>query len=42
MGLKTDTKWHQRIQELYNVDQSGDQMIPMPGTYQGGFIPKFI
>ena len=27
---------------LPNADQSGDQLIPVPGCYQGGFTPKFI
>lgn len=36
------TKWYQKISQLGNVDQTGDQMIPVPGTYQGGFTPKFI
>lgn len=34
--------WHGKIRELFPVDQSADQMIPVPGTYQGGFMPKFI
>ena len=24
------------------VDQTGDQLLPVPGCVQGGFIPKFI
>lgn len=34
--------WYSRIIEKYPVDQSGDQMLPIVGTYQGGFTPKFI
>ncbi|WP_196893702.1 hypothetical protein [Aureivirga marina] len=34
--------WFQQIQKKFPVDQSGDQLIPVPGTFQGGFIPKFV
>lgn len=34
--------WHQIISERVPYDQCGDQLIPMPGTYQGGFTPKII
>ena len=34
--------WYKKIKELVRVDKSGDQMIPVPGTYQGGFTPGFI
>ena len=34
-----DNKWHQLISKKYPVDQSGDQLLPVPGTFQGGFIP---
>lgn len=30
------------IASLPNVDQCGDQLIPMPGTYQGGFTPTLL
>lgn len=33
--------WHQNISKFEDIDQVGDQMIPVPGTYQGGFTPHF-
>ena len=36
-----DKNWYQKIQKKYPVDQSGDQLIPVIGTYQGGFVPRF-
>lgn len=35
-------KWYQFMAKQPYVDQTGDQMIPVPGTYQGGFTPHFI
>jgi hypothetical protein len=32
--------FYQNLSKL--SDQSGDQMIPVPGTYQGGFTPKIL
>lgn len=37
-----EKNWYQLIQKKYPVDQSGDQLIPVAGTYQGGFVPRFI
>lgn len=34
--------FYQRISKIEDVDQSGDQMIPVPGCTQGMFIPHFI
>lgn len=34
--------WYQKIQKAFPVDQSADQMIPVPGCVQSDFIPKFI
>lgn len=33
--------WYKRIKEL-GVDNIGDMLSPVPGTYQGGFPVKFI
>lgn len=38
----SSNKWYQTIKNHKHVDQMGDIMIPVPGTYQGGFTPKFI
>ncbi|MCK9429332.1 MAG: hypothetical protein M0R17_04960 [Candidatus Omnitrophica bacterium] len=34
--------WYQNMSKLNNVDVKGDNLIPVPGCTQGGFIPKFI
>lgn len=33
--------FYQRISAL-GVDQTGDQLLPVPGCMQGGFVPRFI
>ena len=35
------SKFYQGIKSL-NVDQTGDQLIPIPGCIQGGFVPRFL
>ena len=35
-------RWYQSIMELPHVDQSGDQLIPIPGCTQGGFMPILL
>lgn len=43
---KVDSKYkntfYQKLSKIEGVDQTGDQMIPVPGCSQGDFIPKFI
>lgn len=41
-GHQVDINWYKRITEICPVDQSSDQMLPVVGTFQGGFVPKFI
>jgi hypothetical protein len=40
--LAPKTKWHVAIREAFEVDQVGDQLIPVCGCYQGGYVPRFI
>lgn len=35
-------KFYQSLTKLAGADQSGDLLIPVPGTYQGGYTPHFI
>jgi len=37
-----DKDWFQEVRKKYPVDQSGDQLLPIPGTFQGGFVPKIL
>lgn len=40
--VKNNKNWYQQMSNLKNIDQTGDCMIPVPGTYQGGFTPYFL
>ena len=35
-------KWYQILALVEGVELLKDTMLPVPGTYQGGFTPKFI
>lgn len=40
--LRFKKSFYQNLSALGGVDQTGDQLVPIPGTYQGGFTPYFI
>lgn len=39
---KYKNTFYQNIKKIKGIDQSGDQMIPVPGCTQGMFVPHFI
>ena len=38
--VKGAAHWHQELSKMSDV--TGDKMIPVPGTHQGGFTPRFL
>lgn len=34
--------WYNGISKLPNVDVRGDNLVPFPGCYQGGFVPHIV
>lgn len=39
---KYKSSFYKKLSSWAGVDQTGDQMIPVPGCYQGGFVPYFL
>jgi len=37
-----EIKWHKLINDAFNVDQIGDQLIPVVGCVQGDFNPDWV
>ena len=40
--LALKMQWYQKITKVFEVDQIGDQLLPVCGCWQGGFTPKFV
>lgn len=40
--LEQKSNWYKVLSIGLGADQVGDCMIPVPGTYQGGFTPHFV
>ncbi len=42
VAMHAKSRWYQGLMKIGNCDQVGDNMIPVPGSFQGGFIPQFV
>jgi len=38
--IDVPNNWYKKIVEMYPVDQTGDNLIPVPGCVQSNFVPK--
>lgn len=39
VAKKYTKSWHKKISSIHRCDIKGDNLIPVPGRYQGGFTP---
>ena len=40
--IQQNKLWFPNIMSMFDVDQHGDLLSPIPGTSQGGFTPKVV
>lgn len=42
VAIEFRKSWYQYMTSNFEIDIRGDNMIPVPGTYQGGFTPELL
>lgn len=42
VALEKKNSFYRHMKDIGEADQTGDQLIPVPGVTQGGFVPHFI
>ncbi|MEM9548618.1 MAG: hypothetical protein AAGA77_21710 [Bacteroidota bacterium] len=42
--VKGDKVWYKKVLDKYagEIDRTGDMFLPIPGTVQGGFVPRVV